>query len=302
MVVYADMVFLLNLCIDGLILWLTAAIRRQPTPYWRMATAAVIGATYAVWHLWQPFTLAYTFGGKLLVSVLMVGVAMGVKGPLHFLRNLGVFYLISFVTGGGMFALHYLLGAGLETGGGVFTIDASGWGSPVSWVFVLAAFPLVWLYARVSFRSLQERQVLHDYLATVAITVAGKRLECVGLIDTGNQLRDPISRTPVMIVEVGPVSDALPRELIDLAKSRDWNSLGTALPPEWLTRVRLVPYRGAAGDGGMMLAFKPDRVDVHQKGTWVESERVLIGLDAGRLSSDGSYQAILHPSAMPAAG
>ncbi|MDR6224792.1 sigma-E processing peptidase SpoIIGA [Desmospora profundinema] len=302
MVVYADMVFLLNLCIDGLLLWLTAAIRRQRTPYWRIAVAAVIGATYAVWHLWQPLTLAYTFGGKLFVSILMVGVAMGLRAPLAFLRNLGVFYLISFVTGGGMFALHYLLGAGLESGGGVFVTYASGWGSPVSWVFVLAAFPLVWLYARVSFRSLQDRQAVHQYLATVAITVEGVRLECVGLIDTGNQLRDPISRTPVMMVELGRLSEVLPDGLIRLAKSKDWDALGSGLPPDWLTRVRLVPYRGAAGDGGMMLAFKPDRVDVHQKGTWVESGQVLIGLDAGRLSSDGTYQAILHPSTMPAAG
>ncbi|PTM59214.1 sigma-E processing peptidase SpoIIGA [Desmospora activa] len=302
MVVYADMVFLLNLCIDGLILWLTAAIRRQRTPFWRIAAAAVIGAIYAVWHLWQPLTLAYTFGGKLLVSILMVTVAMGFRAPLAFLRNLGTFYLISFVTGGGMFALHYLLGAGLETGGGLFISYASGWGSPVSWVFVLAAFPFVWFYTRVSFRSLQDRQVMHEYLTTVAITVAGVRLEFVGLIDTGNQLRDPISRTPVMMVEIGRLANVLPPEVIQMAKSKDWNTLGEGLPPAWLTRVRLVPYRGAAGDGGMLLAFKPDRVDVHQKGTWVESGQVLIGLDTGRLSSDGSYQAILHPAAMQVAG
>lgn len=302
MVVYADMVFLLNLCIDGLILWLTAAIRRQRTPFWRIAAAAVIGATYAVWHLWQPLTLIYTFGGKLLVSILMVTMAMGFRAPLAFIRNLGTFYLISFVTGGGMFALHYLLGAGLEAGGGVLLSVTSGWGSPVSWVFVLVAFPLVWLYTRVSFRSLQDRQVVHQYLTAVAITVEGVRLECIGLVDTGNQLRDPISRTPVMMVELGRLTKVLPVEMVQMAQNRDWNALGKGLSPDWLTRVRLIPYRGAAGDGGMMLAFKPDRVDLQQKGTWVESGQVLIGLDVGRLSSDGSYQAILHPAAMQAAG
>ncbi|EGK13198.1 sigma-E processing peptidase SpoIIGA [Kroppenstedtia eburnea] len=302
MVVYADMVFALNLCIDFLLLWLTSAIRRQQTSIRRILAAALLGASYAVIHLLQPLLLSYTFIGKMLFSVLMVWVAMGFRGPLAFLRNLGVFYLISFVTGGGMFALHYFFSGGVQASDGMLLTQSYGWGSPVSWVFVLLAFPLVWLYARVSFGTIQERHSVNQFLAPVAIWINGKKVECVGLIDTGNQLRDPISRIPVMMVELEPLAPFLPSPLVSMTQEKNWARLGTDLSEEWMTRIRFVPFRGAASDGGMLLALKPDRVEVFQEGRWHEAGRVLIGLDSKRLSTDGTYQAILHPACMPVAG
>lgn len=302
MVIYAEMVFALNLCIDFLLLWLTSAIRRQQTSIWRILVAALLGACYAVSHLVQPLLLTYTFIGKMLFSVLMVWVAMGFRGLLAFLRNLGVFYLISFVTGGGMFALHYFFSEGVQASDGMLLTQSYGWGSPVSWVFVLLAFPLVWLYARISFGSIQERQSVNQFLAPVGIWIDGKKVECVGLIDTGNQLRDPISRIPVMMVELEPLAPFLPSPLVAMTQEKNWAKWGTDLSEEWMRRIRFVPFRGAASDGGLMLALKPDRVEVFQEGRWREAGSVLIGLDSKRLSTDGTYQAILHPACMSVAG
>ncbi|PTX51954.1 stage II sporulation protein GA (sporulation sigma-E factor processing peptidase) [Melghirimyces profundicolus] len=302
MVVYADLVFALNLCIDFLLLWLTSAIRRQPAPHWRLFSAAFLGACYAVIHLTHPLVLTYTFPGKMLFSVLMIWVAMGYRGPLAFLRNLGVFYLISFVTGGGMFALHYFFSGGVQASGGMLLNPSYGWGSPVSWGFVLLAFPLVWLYARISFGTIQERQKVNRHLTRVAIRINNRKLECVGLMDTGNQLRDPISRTPVMMVELEPLIPFLPDPVVKLAREKNWERFGEDLTREWMTRIRLVPFRGAASDAGLMLTLKPDRVEIFQDGIWYDAGKVLVGLDDRRLSSDGTFQAILHPSCMPAAG
>jgi stage II sporulation protein GA (sporulation sigma-E factor processing peptidase) len=50
----------------------------------------------------------------------------------------------------------------------------------------------------------------------------------------------------------------------------------------------------------MMVAIKPDYVRVRQENGWNKMEKILIGLDVGRLSSDGTYQAIIHPSCIRA--
>ncbi|SDW05171.1 stage II sporulation protein GA (sporulation sigma-E factor processing peptidase) [Marininema mesophilum] len=302
MVVYADVVFLLNLCIDFLLLWLMTAIRRQHPSLLRILCAAILGAGYAVFQLWQPLTFSYTFYGKLLFSMLMVWVAIGYHSLVAYLRSLGIFYLISFVTGGGMFALHYFLGSGVHAGGGSLFSLSSGWGSPISWVFVLVAFPIVWLYTRFSFRSLADRQVVNDHLAKVRVQWGDVKLELMGLIDTGNQLRDPISRTPVILVEVEEWGRVLPVGLVDAVRKGNWDGLGKEMPGEWMTRVRLVPFRGAASDGDILVALKPDKLEVYQQGEWHEAGKVLVGLDTGRLSSDGTYQAILHPSCVSVAG
>ena len=45
-----------------------------------------------------------------------------------------------------------------------------------------------------------------------------------------------------------------------------------------------------------MLAIKPDQVKVRNNEQWITTSKVLVGMDGGKLSSDGAYQAILHPS------
>jgi stage II sporulation protein GA (sporulation sigma-E factor processing peptidase) len=37
-------------------------------------------------------------------------------------------------------------------------------------------------------------------------------------------------------------------------------------------------------------------VEILQGNQWHKIKKILIGIDVGRLSSDGTYQAIIHPS------
>jgi stage II sporulation protein GA (sporulation sigma-E factor processing peptidase) len=44
-----------------------------------------------------------------------------------------------------------------------------------------------------------------------------------------------------------------------------------------------------------MMAIKPDKVVIVSRQGQIETSKVLVGLRSGRLSSDGAYQAIIHP-------
>jgi stage II sporulation protein GA (sporulation sigma-E factor processing peptidase) len=296
-VVYADMIFLLNASIDFLILWLTSGIRKQPTSVWKLLLSATIGGLYAVLYLWSAFSLLYFFPIKILVSLFMIWVAFGLQHPLSFFRNLGVFYLVCFLTGGAMIALHYFVtGDSQVAGGSLLSQSAKGWGTPVSWLLILLGFPAVWGYTRLSFRSLQERQLIHSYLTKVKITIGMKTIECTGLVDTGNQLRDPITRAPVMVIELKQIEKEIPPQLMQIVQQKDWQKGWMMLPVDWIRRIRVVPYRVSGNNGEMMIAFKPDQVEVLEDMKWNKVDKILIGIDVGRLSSDGSFQAIIHPS------
>src|SRR5690606_31969840 len=116
----ADLVCLLNGLIDYLLLWLTAGIRKQRVKYWRLAFAALIGGLYSTLYLWPDFLFLYTLIGKISISLVMIGIAFGFRQPLTYLRNLRVFYLVCFLVGGGIMALHYALGEDIDVAGGVF--------------------------------------------------------------------------------------------------------------------------------------------------------------------------------------
>jgi stage II sporulation protein GA (sporulation sigma-E factor processing peptidase) len=299
LVVYADLIFLLNGYIDFLLLWLTSGIRKQRTAMWRLLLAALLGGCYSMLHLWVEFAVAYFFPVKILVSMVMVWIAYPHRHPLAYLRNLAVFYLVCFITGGAMIALHYIVMGDSQVAGGIFfTQSSNGWGSPVSWVVVLIGFPLVWAYTKFSLRSLHERQTFHQFLVSVKILLLDQVITCTGLIDTGNQLRDPITRVPVMMVELTQLEASIPEEMKELILQKAWEKGGELLPLTWVSRMRIIPYRVAGRDGEMMVAFKPDQVEIYQKGKWHNVGKVLIGIDAGRLSSDGTYQALIHPACL----
>ncbi|MBD1371328.1 sigma-E processing peptidase SpoIIGA [Hazenella sp. IB182357] len=299
-VVYADVVFLLNSCIDFLLLWLTAGIRKQPLHIWRMGCAAIIGGIYSMLSLWPPFSFLFSLPIKILVSMVMVVVGLGYFSIYAYLRNLATFYLTCFVAGGAMIALHFVLtGNGNVSGGILFTSSSNGWGSPVSWIFIWIGFPLVWLYTKFSLGSLKERQEMNQFVTAFKMVIMDQIVTCNGLIDTGNQLRDPISRQPVILVELKLIEALLPPVLIEWIRKDDFQADLSRLPLEWMSKVRIIPYRAAGRGHSMMIAFKPDWIEVKKDHHWYKFEKILIGIDVGNLSTDRTYQAIIHPSCYP---
>lgn len=297
MTVYADMIFLLNFCVDLLLLWLTMAIRKQRTAVWRLLAAAFIGACYAVMMLVPVWPGIYAWGTKLIFSFGMVWVAFGYRGGAVFVRNWGVFCIVSFVVGGGMFAVHYVLQEQTQVLNGIL-ITQSGTlrPYPITWTFVLIAFPLVWWYSRATFRSLAERQAIHRFLVQVEVMFGTKSVGGTGLIDTGNQLRDPLTRTPVMIVEKRLLLPLLPDEIQQAVHRSGATDALSQLPLEWATRVKLIPYRSIARGPDFLLAIKPDKIRIVYERQTYDIHNVLIGMDSGKLSADGTYQMIIHPS------
>ncbi|WP_164491737.1 sigma-E processing peptidase SpoIIGA [Staphylospora marina] len=303
MIVYADLIFLLNACIDFLLLWLVAGIRKQTVSLVRLALAALTGGLYSMLYLWPEWAPAYFLPVKLSVSVIMVWIAYGFRHPVSYLRNLGMFYLACFIAGGAMVAAHYILTGDSRVAGGVLmTSSGTGWGSPVSWGLILIGFPLVWAYTRFSLRSLDEQKRVEQFLLPLNIKVSGKELELTGFVDTGNQLRDPFTRSPVIMVELSALIPLLPKELIEVVETGGSGEGWNRLPGEWMTRVRMIPFRAAGNRGGMLVVFRPDEVSIFQGGIRHNPGKILIGIDVGQLSSDGTYQAIIHPSCLGAQG
>ncbi|WP_276355916.1 sigma-E processing peptidase SpoIIGA [Cohnella caldifontis] len=304
MVVYVDLVFLTNLAVDGTVLLATAKARRLRPGRARLAAASVLGAAYAAAMFWTDVPYLYSLGAKVLVSALMVLLTFGYGGPLAFLRTFGVFYTVNFVTLGGVIGLGSLLqSAGSPWSGMSVTQDG---GLALDWRMQLglfaAAFGLsAWLFHGTS--EVKAKQADTDALLWRAeIRVGGETWEIPALLDTGNRLYEPLTRIPVMILEADLWRPHLPSGWCERLQNESADKLISELDDAardafpWMDRLRLVPYRGVNGVSRLMLAVKPDAVTLSREGgAAAVSTRLLIGLDGGRLSSDGAYRAILHP-------
>lgn len=311
MTVYVDLVFFTNLVVDGAVLLTTAKVRRIRPSKRRLSGAALLGALYAVTMFWADIPYLYSFAAKVLVSLAMVLLSFGYGGPLQLARNFGAFYTVNFVTLGGVIGLSYLLqSSGNPWGGIAYTADG---GLILEWRMQLGLFLVtfllsVWLFRGTS-ESRRKVQQMETLLWDVVIQIEDRAWNVRALLDTGNRLYDPLTRIPVMIVEASIWKDELPTGWCERLKGESADQLIAEMDADlsqsytWAHRLRLIPYRALNGSSRLMLAVKPDEVLLCREGhPPLKVNRVLVGLDGGVLSSEGSYRAIVHPDLASADG
>lgn len=300
LVVYVDLIFLTNLCIDGALIGLTAWMRKTKLVWWRWLLSSIVGALYVVMMFVPEFDFMFTFLIKFGLSLVMLFIAFGFKGLQVFLRNLGTFYVINFVAAGGILGIHYMLQSSGELFNGIWYTSSGGMSFDLKitfWFTFIVFFAVLFLFKAVQ-SSKRKSDRMTTYLGQVLVYIDDVTISCTGLVDTGNQLTDPLSRLPVMVMEVSLWQDMLPTSWKGRLKEEAPDNLIMELDQEdfrWQGRLRLVPYRGINKGTAFMLAIKPDLVRVTLDQLSYETTKVLIGLDGGVLSSEGKYRAVIHP-------
>ncbi|WP_235285423.1 sigma-E processing peptidase SpoIIGA [Paenibacillus tarimensis] len=300
LVVYVDLVFFTNLLIDGAVLLTTAWVRGLRPKLLRLSAAAVMGALYVVMMFVPPLSFLFTFLLKFALSLLMLWTAFGYASLQHFIRNVAAFYGVNFAAAGGVLGFHYLLQSSGELWDGLWFTRTGGLGFELQLglLFVAGTCAVSLLIYRYVWNNRRKTERVQGHLADVTVQIGNQERCCTGLIDTGNQLYDPLTRTPVMVMEASLWQSELPPGWIKRIKDSEVDLLLAGLEHDdspWRDRLRLVPYRGINKGTQFMLALKPDRVIVTHSGQVYETHKVLIGLDGGKLVSDGTYQAIIHP-------
>lgn len=293
MVVYLDVVWLLNLMIDFLLLRLTAFALKRQVKRWRLWLGALV-ASFIVFFLFTPLS-PYLFHplGKLLYSAVIVWTAFGYRRFSLYSQSFLTFYFVAFAAGGALFGVHYFIRSS-QYYDDWLRFSTFRYGDPVGWALVIIGFPLVWRFSKKRLEHVAIRKWEMNELMAVAIVVAGKTIAATGMVDTGNRLNDPVRNLPVMFVNRELLRDWLPERLL-AAKDPARVFLEEGLEEEWMKRLAVVPYSSVNGRRQLALAFKPDRVEIsHPQGTLFCTE-VLVALAEQRLSETDDFACLLHP-------
>ncbi|MBW7650196.1 sigma-E processing peptidase SpoIIGA [Anoxybacillus sp. ST4] len=281
--IYADLVWLLNFCFDAMLLWLAAIMLKRRVRLWRLMLAALVGSLLALLVL-TPF--AYIMSHvvtKLIISFFIVWICFGFYRFRFFIENVLAFYFATFVMGGGMIAFHFLLQS--EMGSTLHSVS-------ISWLFVVVTFPALWMLSKAQMGTIREKKLRFEHIIDVRVTCFGQTVLLKGLVDSGNQLRDPLTSAPVMIVEWQPFAHMLPASVLQMIHERTYTD---DIPNEWVSRMRFIPYRAVGVEQQLLVAIKPDDVQWLDDKQWTPVNKALIGFSRATLSADGEYNCIVHP-------
>lgn len=305
MTVYIDVMFMRELVFDAVLLTLTAWILKLKWTWWKIGLASIIGALYTVALFFPALSFLFHFSIKLLTSIIMLLVAFGFKKWQLLSKTFIAFYLISFLAGGVTTGLYYLFLPSanafwkqvLLMNDGMYTVIQT------SFIYLILGFTIACFLIIRTMANRKKQQLIDQNLVNVTITIGGEQFTCKALIDTGNQLYDPLSRTPVVIVEAQLLSSTFPQLIAGLQlNSYDFSQLSDELLSIWQTKIKIVPFRSVNKDGQFIVALKPEQLEFIHNDKTITANKVLLGLDYGHLSSERQYQAILHPALIDITG
>lgn len=239
MTIYLDVIMLENICMNYIILFATALIAKVKISQIRIILASLLGAIYAILSF-APILQVYTnLLFKILISIIMIYIAFFPKNIKFLLKQLLLFYLVSFAFGGCAFCLLYfikpqdiLMRNGYLTG--TYPIKIALLGGIVGFVIVNIAFKLV--KGRISKK---------DMFCDIEIFFKGKSIQIRAMIDTGNLLKDPISRMPVIVVEKSKLEAIIPKGIVDNLNTilgGGEESKLTEEEKEYMPKFRVIPF------------------------------------------------------------
>nr|WP_307257245.1 sigma-E processing peptidase SpoIIGA [Oikeobacillus pervagus] len=296
MALYLDMIWLLNMLVDSLLLWMTAIFLKRSIKIWRAVTGGGFGSILIILMITPLAEFAGNPAVKLGFSVVMVLIAFGFKRFRYFLSNLLTFYFSTFLTGGILMGSHYFLHFDMKLESSLFLASLRGFGDPISWIFVMFGFPVAWYFSKRRVEDFEIEKIKYDQIVDVTLEINECKIQVKGFIDSGNQLYDPLSKAPVMMVSTCSLDDRLPTQILTLAKQPESFLHGDVeLSDHWMDRIRFIPAQSIGKTNQLLPAFKPDRIIIHDGFNYYSPLKALVCFTAQSLSPDDRFSCIVHP-------
>ncbi|MFD1360255.1 sigma-E processing peptidase SpoIIGA [Lentibacillus salinarum] len=293
--IYLDAVWLLNLFLDMMLLMLTQALAKDSTRKLRVMFGAFIASLLVPLSIYYPESFFTSLIGKLLYSVIIIVCSFRIYAFYQLAKLLLLFYFTTFAIGGGLIAIHFLFQnpVGLSTNG-VLTFS-SGYGDPISWLFVAIGFPLVWYFTKNRMDKHAAEKIRYDQLCPITIQIEQISYATTAYIDSGNQLSDPLTKKPVIVCDEYFLTQWFSEDEWEMLKAAHDDLDFSRVPNGWEKRLQIVPFQGVEGNRTFMLAIKPDHITIVYSDEAIRTRKVLIGIQFAGLTKDQSYHCLLHP-------
>lgn len=233
MVIYADVLLLVNFSMDLLTLYAAGKLTHKRMRKWRVIIASAVGsilATVSTVILDESTTAAKLVSvlTALAASVIMARISYGNCGTLaSLLRDSVIIWGAGALLGGIMTVI-------LSLGESVMADSPGNYPT----VFALCA---VSAFGMIRFIASSKSQIS----STVTITTDGKTYEISALCDTGSFAADPITGQPVILVKSGAMPEIA----------------GVLYSDGCVMRIRMIPI-DSVGGAKMLRGFVPDKVAV----------------------------------------
>ncbi len=258
--IYIDVLVGVNVYINYLILILTARFAGCKPVRVRIVLASLAGALSACTILLNIPSKIIGILIKITVAAIMTIIAFEIKSRRMFLKIMLILTTVTFGFAGAMIGIKNIMSTNsISVSNYTVYLDIS----PLALIlFTLVCYVLLSLCSKIIAKKTQRKS-----FCRLTICSEGKTVTIDGLLDTGNNLTEPFSGLPVVVVSEKSIYNLIPEGV---------KSFGTANSGS-AGKIRLIPYSSVGGNG-LLAGFMPDSITVESEGKEKKTENVYIAV------------------------
>ncbi len=275
---------------NSIILYATSIILKIKPQLIRIILASIIGSIYAIVTYITEISIYTSIIAKGILAIVMVYVGFNAQDVKKMCKQVLIFYLTSFVFGGvALYLIYFIKPQEILMKNGMFV------GEYVLKVILLGGI-VAFIIIRISIKIIKTKINSKDMYCRIKIKFDNKIIQTKGMIDTGNLAKEPITNTPVIIVESSLLYEVMPKEIIDNVEKilgGDLSVVPEDIQEKYKSKLRCIPFSSLGKQNGMLLGIKADEIIIEYEEEEKITKNIIIGIYDKSLTKRGEYRALI---------
>ena len=290
MTIYIDLIFFENIIMNSIIIYATSIIIKQKPKILRLLISSIIGAIYSIALYITNYKIYTSIFSKIILSIIMMYVAFKPSNLKKLFKQVLILYLTSFVFGGvALNLIYFLKPENISIKNGLFT------GEYALKVIMLGALVAL-IIVKISIKIIKSKITTKDMYCKIKMKINEKQIETNAMIDTGNLVKEPITNTPVVIVESSLLEGIIPKEILNNLENilcGNLNNIPQEIQEEYFTKLRCIPFSSLGKENGMLVGIKIPEIIAQNEEEEKKTSNIIIGIYDKSLTKRGEYRALI---------
>lgn len=288
--IYLDIIFFENLIMNSIILYAASIILKLKPKFFRILISSAIGSVYSIILYITEMKIYSSIISKIILSIIMTYVAFNPQNVKKMWKQILIFYLTSFVFGGvALYLIYFLKPQDILVKNGMYVGE---YALKVIMLGGIVAFVVI----KISLKIIKTKINPKDMYCKIKVKLDDKEIETTAMIDTGNLVKEPITNTPVIIVESSLLYEILPKEILNNLEevlSGDLSDIPEEVQEKYISKMRCIPFKSLGKENGMLLGIKSDEIEVMKEDENKVIKNAIIGIYNKSLTKRGEYRALV---------
>lgn len=193
MEVYLDVILIENFIVDLFLLIISFNIMKVKVKNKRVILGAVMGSIYTMVMIFKSLNIFSGIIFQFIAAYLIVLISLGFKRRILAIKAWIVFLFNSFILSG---ICYYLcqkeLGYSFIYGTRINNFSLKN---------ILISLMIIYISVERILAALKEKNIISNFIFNIEIDIDNKKYVAKGFLDTGNELREPVTNLPCILVE-----------------------------------------------------------------------------------------------------